>query len=91
MHFEDNKYVLKAKRNPVQCELTSREDAPYLVALDSKKIANDSYNKDTAVTESSTFGAITSLVGESKLKGTKQMLKVVSEVTRCEVCEFNDH
>lgn len=81
LHFEDNKYVLKADRNPVNCELTARDDAPYLVKFDSSLAANTGLN---APKEESTMSVIATIVDTSRLKGTTQMLKVKAEVERCQ-------
>jgi hypothetical protein len=80
LFFEDNKYVLKADRDPVNCELTARDNAPYLVKFDSSVAANTGKN---APHEETTFSQIETIVDQSRLKGSTQMLKVKAEVERC--------
>jgi hypothetical protein len=81
LSFEDNKYILKADRNPVAGELTARDNAPYLVVFDSSKFANTGKN---APKDESSASAISTIVDSSRLKGSTQMLSVVREVERCE-------
>lgn len=77
LHFEDNKYLLKAPRDPVNGEVTARDDAKYLVAYDGSV-------EEGGKTSTNPASTIDSVVSESKLKGTKQMLRVVEEMARCE-------
>jgi len=79
--FEDNKYVLKADRNPVAGELTARDNAPYLVTFDAQRFANTGKN---APKDDKTSSVISTIVNSSRLAGSTQMLSVVREVERCE-------
>ena len=79
--FEDNKYILKRDRDPVAGEMTSRENAPYLVVFDAQKFANSAKN---APHEEKTSSAISTIVENSRMAGTTQMMSVVREVERCE-------
>ena len=79
LFFEDNKYVLKKPRDPVQCELTARDDAPFLVKY--KLPESEEEDRDGAA---KTKKAVNGIVEGSAIQGTKQMLKVISEVARCE-------
>jgi len=79
LHFEDNKYLLKAPRDPVNGEVTARDDAEYLVQYDGS-IEEPGKGKST----SDPASTVASVVNDSKLRGTKQMLRVVEEMARCE-------
>jgi len=79
--FEDNKYILKANRDPVAGEMTARDNAPYLVVFDSQKFANTGKN---APQDDKTSSVISAIVDSSRLAGSTQMLSVVREVERCE-------
>jgi len=79
--FDDNKYVLKADRNPVAGELTARDNAPYLVVFDSQKFANTG---TSVPREEKTSSVIDTIVNSSRLAGSTQMMSVVREVERCE-------
>jgi hypothetical protein len=76
LHFEDNKYVLQKPRDPVACELTARDNAPFLVKYEAKP--------EMEQAQQETKAAVTGIVQDSALQGTKQMLRVVSEMARCE-------
>ena len=76
LHFDDNKYVLQKPRDPVQCELTARGDAPFLVKYEVKPPVEEDPND--------THKMVTGIVAETKIAGTKQMLRVVEDVARCE-------
>lgn len=78
LYFEDNKYVLKKPRDPVQCELTARDEAPFLVKYELP--AEEEERGGPANTKKLVSG----IVEGSAMQGTKQMLKVMSEVARCE-------
>ena len=80
--FEDNKFVLKADRNPVNGELTARDNAPYLVAFDSAAMSQNASNR--APSDKQTTSIIEGIVSSSRMRGSTQALKVISEVERCE-------
>jgi len=81
--FEDNKYVLKPHRNPVNGELTARDSAPYLVQFDSATLAMNA-TKGEQSESANTNTLIKRIVDNSHLQGSTQAVKVVSEVNRCE-------
>ena len=76
LHFEDNKFVLQKPRDPVACELTARDNAPFLVKFEVKPEVDQSLQK--------TKTAVSGIIQDSAMQGTKQMLRVVSEMARCE-------
>ena len=78
--FEDKKFVLKAHRNPVNGEMTARDDAPYLVAFDSAVMSNEAAKSRP---EATTTSLIEDIVSNSRLRGATQSLKVIAEVERC--------
>jgi hypothetical protein len=79
--FDENKYVLKADRNPVAGEMTARDNAPYLVAFDTAKMADDEFNKRPVEKSSN---VINKICDESRMKGSTATLQVVREVERCQ-------
>lgn len=76
LHFEDNKYVLRKPRDPVACELTARDKAPFLVKYE--------INPEIEQDQQEVKATVSGVVQDSSLRGTKQMLQVVSEMSRCE-------
>lgn len=76
LHFEDNKFVLQKPRDPVACELTARDQAPFLVRYEAEPAVDQSHLQ--------TKSAVSSVVQDKAMQGTKQMLKVVEEMARCE-------
>ena len=81
LYFEDNKYVLQKPRDPVQCELTARDNAPFLVKYE-MPVTQEEVPATGGAAEMKEM--VQGIVQGTAMEGTKQMLKVVSEVARCE-------
>jgi len=79
--FMDTYHLLKKPRNPTMGELTSREDAEYLVPLTS--IAEQAAAGNT-VPAQRTKSKEELESAQEKLRGTTMFLKLLSDVARCE-------
>ena len=75
VHFNDTYHLLKKPRNPTTGELTSREDAEYLVPL-------SSIAEKTSAPASTAQEAICAT--ETKLRGLTMFNKLIREMARCE-------
>ena len=86
--FMDSYHLLKKPRNPTMGELTSREDAEYLVPLTSVA-AQAGAEKASAAAAASSAGARVKSQEEldsaqEKLRGTTMFSKLLADVARCE-------